>query len=213
MGHIKASLCWQTKESGKPKKKKQNETSKWGRKGAQKKRRRKKNSGTQTWTGRQTLSAFLLSNAVKRLQSCKGSRPAPPRMSCQAAGQPGWEPASQPYQEQEADVALATVSVSLFRVSLRLACSHSHSNWRRQDTDPDPDPHWDIPYDVLRRDPVSYFDSDSGMFQFVMLAIYHVCNCLSPDLIRSNESRVTSARGVWAMVSGLFLEQVGGNVQ
>lgn len=127
-------------------------------------------------------------------------RPAPPRMSCQATRQPGWEPASQPYQEQEADVALATVSVSLFRVSLRLACSHS--NWRRQDTDPDPDPHWDIPYDIPRRDPVSYFDSDCGMFQFVMLAIYHVCNCLSPDLIRSNESRVTSARGVWASVSG-----------
>lgn len=142
MGHIKASLGWQTKESGKPKKNNKTKRVNGERKGAKKKRRRKKNSGTQTWTGRQTLSAFLLSNAVKRLQSCKGSLSAPENVlpGSQAARQPGWEAASQPYQEQEADVALATVSVSLFRVSLRLACSHSHSNWRRQDPEPDPDP-------------------------------------------------------------------------
>lgn len=184
MGHIKASLCWQTKESGKPKK---NKMSKMGKKRRQKKRRRKKNSGTETWTGRQTLSAFLLSNAVKRLQSCKGSPSAPENAL------PGSQDGSQLASHTRNRKRMSRWPLFLFlcfgfRCHSLVVIVPGAARTQTQTL-------IEISRKISREEePVSDFDSDSGMPQFVMHAIYHVCNCVSPDQIRSNESRVTSVR-------------------
>lgn len=181
-----------------------------GKKRRQKKRRRKKNSGTETWTGSQTLSAFLLSNAVKRLQSCKGSPSAPENAL------PGSQDGSQLASHTRNRKRMSRWPLFLFlcfgfrcdslAVTVTPLVTVTVPGAARTQTQT----LIEISRKISREEePVSDFDSDSGMPQFVMHGIYHVCNCVSPDQIRSNESRLTSVRCMWNMVSRFGLKQVG----